>query len=356
MRFIDKIIMFFNVGVIAATLLAYAAPRVDPQLTWTISFFGLFYPILLMLNLGFIALWMLRKPINTLPSVFCIILGLSSLKGFIAFNGPGKEPADRSIRMATYNISNAAYGMDRKMKNKDDKQKEFSAFLKKQSETDIFCFQEVGDFSYNIIKKTFSGRHLHYKNKGAVIVSRFPFIDKGEIDFGTVTNSCLWADVDTGEDTVRIYSIHLQSNQITRDAEKLANQTEIDQKQAWYDIKAILRKFRNRHLTRSTQAEKIAEHASKCRHKMILAGDLNDPPQSYTYKVISNLGKDAFREMGNGIGTTYAGKIPLLRIDYIFADPSLIVTEYSRIKSRFSDHYAIFIALSWPETTMESEE
>lgn len=356
MRFIDRSILFINLGVIAATFLAYAAPLVDPQLTWIISFFGLFYPILLILNVVFIIFWAVRKPKYSIPSIICILMGINALKGFVSLNGSGPEAEGLSIRMITYNISNANYGMERKMKNKEEKQKQFSAFLKEYAETDIFCFQEVGDFSYQIIKKVFADRHLYYKNKGAVIVSKHPFTEKGEINFGTITNSCLWADVDLGDETVRVYSFHLQSNQITRDAEKLANQSDIDQKQAWYDVKAILRKFRNKHLTRSNQAEKIEAHASKSPHKVILAGDLNDPPQSYTYRVISSLGKDAFREKGMGIGTTYAGRIPLLRIDYIIVDNALQVMDYHMINNRFSDHNAISSTISWPVEGNAGEE
>lgn len=348
-RFINRSIFFINLGVIAATFLAYLAPMIDPQLTWIISFFGLFYPILLILNVLFIVFWLVRKPKYSIASILCILLGINSLKGFISFNGSGPETEALSIRMITYNISNAAYGINKKLKNQQAKQKEFTEFLNEYADTDIFCFQEVGDFSYQVIKKVFADRYLYYKNKGAVIVSRYPFGQKGEIDFGTITNSCLWADVDLGDETVRVYSFHLQSNQITRDAEKLANQSEIDQKQAWYDVKAILRKFRNRHLTRSTQSEKIAAHASKSPYRVILAGDLNDPPQSYTYRVISSLGKDAFREKGTGIGTTYAGKIPLLRIDYVIVDNALDVVDYSMINKRFSDHNAISTTISWPE-------
>ena len=35
------------------------------------------------------------------------------------------------------------------------------------------------------------------------------------------------------------------------------------------------------------------------------------------------MANDAYRERGYGIGTTYEGKIPLLRIDYLFANPQL---------------------------------
>ncbi|MBP6237389.1 MAG: endonuclease/exonuclease/phosphatase family protein [Saprospiraceae bacterium] len=343
--------MIINLGVILATFLAYLAPNVDPELTWTISFFGLFYPVLLLLNICFIFFWLFRKMKYMLPSIVCILLGWSQMKSFISFSSQQIETKGETISLMTYNISNASFGYDKKKKNRDAKKEAFMEFLEQYKETDIFCIQEVGDYAYDILKKTFPEHFLYYKEKGAVILSRYPFIKKGEIDFGTITNSCLWADIKLKFDTIRVYSFHLQSNQISRDAEKLANQTELDQKQAWYDIKGMLRKFRNKHLQRSRQAEKIAGQASKSPYKIILAGDLNDPPQSYTYHVFSAMANDAYRERGYGIGTTYAGRIPLLRIDYVFADPQLNVSSFEIIKDHFSDHYAVATTLEWKEVS-----
>ncbi|MBC7885877.1 MAG: endonuclease/exonuclease/phosphatase family protein [Saprospiraceae bacterium] len=297
--------------------------------------------------------WSFKKFSYIWPSLICIILGYSQFKGFISFNSQMQEISEESITFMTYNISNASFGYDKKKKNRDEKKHAFIDFLQQYKNTDIFCIQEVGPYAYDILKQTFPGHHLYSKEKGAIIMSRYPFVNKGEIDFGTITNSCLWADIKLEFDTIRVYSFHLQSNRISKDAEKLANQTEIDQKQAWYDIKGILRKFRNHHLQRSRQAEKIAQHAENSAYKTILAGDLNDPPQSYTYHVMSDLGIDAFRERGFGLGTTYAGKIPLLRIDYVFVDNLLNVSTFHIIKDSFSDHYAIVTTLDWADMSSQ---
>lgn len=63
------------------------------------------------------------------------------------------------------------------------------------------------------------------------------------------------------------------------------------------------------------------------------------------------MANDAYRERGYGIGTTYAGRIPLLRIDYVFADPQLNVSSFEIIKDHFSDHYAVATTLEWKEVS-----
>lgn len=332
---------------VGATILAYLAPIVNPQITWKISFFGLFYPILLGLNFVFIFFWLFKKPIYLIPSLLCVVLGWSQLKGFVGLNSTKPEVIGDTFTLITYNISSATFGSGKRGKSMDEKKKEFTDILEKYSDTDIFCLQEVGDFAYKIIKGKLPKYNIHHTKKGAVILSKYPFTKKGEVDFGTKVNSCLWADVRIKGEDVRVYSYHLQSNQISQDAENLNISYDMDQKKAWYDIKGMLRKYKNTHLQRSSQVEKIADHARNYSGKVILAGDLNDPPQSYTYNVFSKLGKDVFREKGRGIGTTYAGRIPLLRIDYIFSDKSMNVIECHIIKGPFSDHYGVASTLEF---------
>jgi endonuclease/exonuclease/phosphatase family metal-dependent hydrolase len=350
----NRVLLSINLLVVVSTFLAYLAPHIDPELTWIIAFFGLFYPILLVSNVLFILFWLLKKWQYSILSAACLTFGWSELSSFVAFNSRGVEQTDQQLSIMSYNISNGLFGYDQKKRDRLAKKTALIEFLKQYEDTDVFCMQEVRDYGLEIIRKSFPTHFIHSTGKGAVILSRYPFVKKGEIDFGTITNSCLWADINVGHDTVRVYSFHLQSNQISKDAEKFTSQKELDQKQAWYDIKGMLRKFRNRHLTRSRQAERMSAHAKKSRHPVILSGDLNDPPQSYTYHILSTLGKDAFCERGNGIGTTYAGKIPLLRIDYIFSDHFFSVVDFNINKKPFSDHYAVSTLLEWPVEKQEA--
>ena len=50
---------------------------------------------------------------------------------------------------------------------------------------------------------------------------------------------------------------------------------------------------------------------------------------------------DTFLDSGAGIGTTWIGTIPLLRIDYIFASKELDNTGLIKLKNNLSDHYPV---------------
>jgi endonuclease/exonuclease/phosphatase family metal-dependent hydrolase len=79
---------------------------------------------------------------------------------------------------------------------------------------------------------------------------------------------------------------------------------------------------------------------------VVVCGDFNDTPNSYTYHQISKGLNDAFREAGSGIGTTYVGKIPFLRIDYILYSKERFDPLYFKvIRKNLSDHYPVVSTL-----------
>lgn len=66
--------------------------------------------------------------------------------------------------------------------------------------------------------------YFHYLiQHGTAIYSRFPILDKGLVEFGTKTNSCLWVDLLVQGRKLRVYSVHLQSNRITKELEQITD-------------------------------------------------------------------------------------------------------------------------------------
>jgi endonuclease/exonuclease/phosphatase family metal-dependent hydrolase len=84
-------------------------------------------------------------------------------------------------------------------------------------------------------------------------------------------------------------------------------------------------------------------------YPVIICGDFNDTPSSYTYHQLSEGLIDAFKESGNGIGHTYGGALPSFRIDYILHDERFKSTRFNTIRSKFSDHYPITTSLKLQE-------
>jgi endonuclease/exonuclease/phosphatase family metal-dependent hydrolase len=79
-----------------------------------------------------------------------------------------------------------------------------------------------------------------------------------------------------------------------------------------------------------------------CPFPVIVLGDFNDTPQSYTYAVIRGEDlHDSFVQRGSGIGTTYAGSIPGLRIDFVMTGSRFTIIRHEVLKLPYSDHYPV---------------
>ena len=105
----------------------------------------------------------------------------------------------------------------------------------------------------------------------------------------------------------------------------------------------LFAKVKEGYIKRGAQTRMVADHIKKSPYPVILCGDLNDTPVSYSYRKIlkTRAFKDAFKLKGRGIGATYAGPVPFQRIDYIFVENDYELLEYYTIAKKHSDHFPI---------------
>ncbi|MEZ5028200.1 MAG: endonuclease/exonuclease/phosphatase family protein [Ferruginibacter sp.] len=84
-------------------------------------------------------------------------------------------------------------------------------------------------------------------------------------------------------------------------------------------------------------------------YPVIVCGDMNDVPNSYTYFTVKDDLQDAFLKKSGGLGRTFRYISPTLRIDYILADKKFEVENFSKIKVPYSDHYPILADIAFKE-------
>jgi endonuclease/exonuclease/phosphatase family metal-dependent hydrolase len=92
---------------------------------------------------------------------------------------------------------------------------------------------------------------------------------------------------------------------------------------------------------RAQQAKKVKADIDLSPYPVIVTGDFNDTPVSYTYHKIRKGLKDSFVDSGYGSGFTYKGNYPANRIDYILYDEVLECNYFEILKVRYSDHYPV---------------
>ena len=110
--------------------------------------------------------------------------------------------------------------------------------------------------------------------------------------------------------------------------------------------RGVIRKLRHSFVERAVQAQKVSNYLLKSPYPSIITGDFNDVPSSYTYQLIKGNWQDAFLAKGFGIGATFMGISPTLRIDYILANASWEVKAWESIDENLSDHHLIMADLA----------
>ena len=224
------------------------------------------------------------------------------------------------------------------------------AFLDEQN-ADIICLQEARlrkNSIFNLpgtIRKMESIKHYQFARSsttyGSVTMTRYPIVDMEEIRFENSRNITICTDVLIGNDTIRIYNVHLQSYHIDPSKYSVLDSPGLDEEEDIKQVKEMSSKFKDAVIQRAEQVRIIREHMDSSPYKLIVCGDFNDTPASFSYKQLNKNLKDAFVCSGKGIGRTYAGKLPSFRIDYIFHSKELKSYNFETLDFQLSDHLPV---------------
>ena len=333
--------------VICCTVLAYLCPYVNPANFSWLSFFGTAFPWLLLANLILIGLWAWRANRFALYHLAILAFGWQHITGFIGFDFEKDKVPENAITVATHNLGAIYQGRTSTDTWREKRASAYASFLQENGFPDILCTQETSGRFYRLLAEKMGYEHTFNLKKGTVILSRFPILAGGDVQFENTSNSTLWADIRISEKkVVRVYNVHLQSNRVTKTTAKVIEKGELNEEETWENIGFVLARVGSATSLRAEQAQKLREHIAACKLPVIICGDFNDTPNSYVYSLLSNGLNDTFRQKALGLGTTFGGALPLLRIDYILTEKS--ITTFSSRTARdsdFSDHYPVFAAL-----------
>lgn len=369
-RLVYKFILYFNILLAVILIMSQLSIFISPAKFWPFAFLGLIYPYILAVNIAMILFWLAFRKKEFFISLIAIITGWNILTSVVQPNfkflkkNEIKEAYTRRfrkdnkvIKVLTYNVR--AFNIYNWAKHKDARDSIFR-FIR-QEDPDIICFQEYytqekGLFAASRLYKSLKStpyRHVYYtitdnKNSsyGMATFSSYPIVGKGIIQFENTFNIAIYTDINFNGDTLRIFNNHLQSihlnsrNYIFLDSLRLRyNEQQLD------EIMDISHRLKDAFVKRSQQADMISEKISVSPYPVIICGDFNDTPVSYTYKKIKTGLSDSFIEAGSGIGNTYSGITPALRIDYILHHPGMTALCTERVRLRLSDHYPLITYL-----------
>ncbi len=336
-----------SAGICAILLvLSYVSMVVNPARAWYMTIFGLLYlPVVTLCGL-FLVWGLFRRSWGV--SAILLLLLLPSLIWIGRYFQFGGRPADGSrgdLKLVSYNVGLFAHGRGKHAGCSREEVAERTVAWLRETDADVICLQEFyldsGQRPERYLREHFPGytaQYYVYTGKrgrfGNVILSRYPVLSKGHINFENSTNMAIYADLDVLGSRVRVYNCHFESYNIS--LTHLVSSIRKDM-----SIEEDGRKFRRSVRQRPLQVDEVMANIDACREQALVVGDFNDNPLSYTYHRLIRDRKDAFIEVGKGFGATYSALWPMLRIDYILYPSSLKARWYKRGNVGFSDHYPI---------------
>lgn len=343
------------IGLIAMAL-SVMSPHIDPKHFGWFPFFGLSFWVILLINVlvffALVLLWSRKAWI----SVLALLIAIPGVNKSYSF---GKRIEDvEGIRVMSYNIY-MFHGFDGKSDSETAACKIID-FIRGQS-PDILCCQEFASFKRGVHRnkcmEMFSDSigmpYVYYNKKsnygGNVIFSKYP-IEKVTTG-GGFSNEELYGvlvEVDAGKKgKFYLADVHLVSNMITRNEIDVLTSTPENQQMLDTVGKSVFHKLQKGYMRRSDEVKEMLQGIPEVDLPVILSGDFNDTPLSYTYRRIQKAGyTDAFVKVGRGIKPTFAGKLPLLRIDYFWVNDKVTPLRFNRYREKLSDHYPIILDFS----------
>ena len=218
------------------------------------------------------------------------------------------------------------------------------AGMMNREQVDVLCLQEFMDsreFPADSIGKVFAPRMPYFLHEGsAALVSRYPVLDHKYVRFADTSNDYLRADLLGGGDTVRLFAVHLQTSGIAQLRHRFRKDYDRDA-----PVEQILGELEHNSSIRAGQVGEIRAEMDASPYPVILAGDFNDTPSSYTYRTMKGDMTDGFRDSGSGYGGTFRYLGGVLRIDYIFYDDAFEGIRYYMPPEDVSDHKAVVAEL-----------
>ncbi len=356
-------VLMIGFSLVVALLSAggFAASYVSPYESILTPVLGLLLPALLVMNIGLLFYWTLRWRYWAWIPLIAIALNVQVFVTTFKVTRPeARIPDGKTIKIAAYNIFRFRFAPY------DQAATRIGTYLKEER-VDIACFEEFKPhhiFTPDSIARVLDMPYVavaHNKRSGEydlAIFSRYPIANAVALtldDSKYSTGVSMYADVDVDGTMVRIFSNHMQTTSLNQTRQFFEREY-----RAWNakgGIKAIIliTKVLNMNFKlRATQVQRVRQQIDDSPYPVIVCGDFNDTPASYTYRTIKGDLHDGFQTSGYGYGYTFRNLKKLLRIDYVFYSDDFKGLRYSSPSLPWSDHNPVIMELEIKNSTPET--
>lgn len=351
-KFTIQMVAGANVATIVVMFLVGYSDRLHPADFPILSNVGLGFPVLLIANLAFLIFWLLFKPRYVLIPFVGYLVCYVPIRKYTPFNVPQEVP-DGAIKVLSFNTWGFGQGnVD------DDGENPVIRYISDQ-DADIVCVQEA---AYNPTTSAFLDSLIYPKyvyrdttlhpNRGEILAlySKYPILSKERINYVSAGNQSVAYRLKIENDTVVLINNHLETTGLTleeREQFKELVKGKLETNKAEQASRSVISRLSKSTQVRAPEAEAVARYIEWHKgESIILCGDFNDGPISYTHRTIAKNLTDCYVAAGNGPGISYHKAGFFVRIDNVMC--SLDWEPYeckidNEIKA--SDHYPIICYL-----------
>ncbi len=336
----DAVATVITVLLACATGLIIAMQYIDPAGMWVLPTLTLCAPIIYILEIAASLYWIIRwKWRFAAFAILFVAAGSTYLPLYYKIDltrrYDSKYVERNFTKVVSYNVANG-------------NNPELVEYIE-QMKPDIICLQEFlteDDSKWDALGKDYRTTVSGDSQFSCEIFTRYPILHQGQIDSIPRYNA-VWADLKISDDTVRVINLHLQSTAIRpEDTQFIQHHEYIFDNERENKLKSIISRLAENMRKRAVQATEIRRFIDASPYEMIICGDFNDVPLSYSYHRIAEGMKDTFTEAGNGYSYTFDGYFRMLQIDHILVSPDIEVISYEVDNSAtYSDHYPVITRL-----------
>ena len=338
-----------NIATIILMVLVGYSDRLNPADHPILSCAGMTFPFFLLINLLFLFFWLVFRIRMVWIPLLGYLLAYVPISIYMPINLRTSKLPEGTIKLISYNV--CEYGGNYKYEQGFEKVRDYLF----DEDPDIVCMQEDVDtwrrYCFKHYEKKFAYNDtVHFNNNvlvnGVGIHTRFPIIRRERIPYRSLSNGSVAWYLQVGNDTLLVINNHFERTHLNKEARKTYRgilKGDLKGDTARTESKKLLITLAESAAKRAPEVQAVRRYVEEhSQYPIILCGDFNDNPISYTRHEMAEVLNDCFKSTGRGLGLSYNQKGFQFRIDYIFCSDD--IQPYNcQIDSKMdaSDHYPI---------------